>query len=97
MRSANNFEVPVGLDDDDEEDEMELTNAGREVKKIVKKRDNTGLYDSDDGEDDDYTNVRISFHSPTLPLSDKISSSLFIHANFTPRVVRRRYPIPSLP
>lgn len=54
MRGAERpDEIP---DDAEEEDEEELTGTGKEVKKLVKKADQTGNYESDD-EENPYASV----------------------------------------
>lgn len=47
MRGANRYEGMAEADED-EEDENELTNTGKDIKKLVRKNDRTGAYDSDD-------------------------------------------------
>lgn len=46
MRAANRYEG-VPEDDDDDEEWEQLTNTGKDVKKLVRKNDRTGAYDSD--------------------------------------------------
>ncbi|KAK4056226.1 transcription factor IIF subunit tfg1 [Microbotryomycetes sp. JL221] len=53
MRAANRYEGQPEVDDDEQEEDAELTGAGKEVKRLVRKSDKSGTYDSDDEEDDD--------------------------------------------
>lgn len=54
MRTA---ERPDEIPDEDQEEIDHLTGAGKEVKKLVKKSDKSGNYDSDD-EENPYASVR---------------------------------------
>jgi transcription initiation factor TFIIF subunit alpha len=55
MRGAERpEEIPDDVDGDDDD---ELTGTGREIKKLVKKTDKSGAYESDDDENP-YASVR---------------------------------------
>jgi transcription initiation factor TFIIF subunit alpha len=47
MRGANRYEG-MAEEDDDEDEEDELTNTGKDIKKLVRKNDRSGAYDSDE-------------------------------------------------
>ena len=63
MRGA---ERPDEIPDDVGEDENdELTGTGREIKKLVKKTDKSGAYDSDD-DDNPYASVSFALPSSSV-------------------------------
>ncbi|KAK4046410.1 transcription factor IIF subunit tfg1 [Microbotryomycetes sp. JL201] len=53
MRAANRYEGQPEVDEDEHEDDQELTGTGKEVKRLVRKSDRTGAYDSDEDDDED--------------------------------------------
>lgn len=66
MRAA---ERPDAIPDEAaDEDEDRLTGTGKEIKKLVRKSDKTGLYESDDDDDNPYASVspRISYRKQGL-------------------------------
>lgn len=56
MRAARHFEEAVP-DDDDDDEVAELTNTGKEVKKLVRK--GNAAYDSDGDDDENPYNVHL--------------------------------------
>lgn len=76
MRGANR---PDAIADDDDDDEFqELTNTGKEVKKLVRKSDKSALYESDGDESDNpYASVRSS-----LPPSTSTHHSLSLQSEY---------------
>ncbi|KAM0792768.1 hypothetical protein ACM66B_002541 [Microbotryomycetes sp. NB124-2] len=57
MRAANRYEGQPEVEDEDQDDEAELTGAGKEVKRLVRKSDKSGAYDSDDEDEDDISDT----------------------------------------
>ena len=54
MRGANNIEEVPEVDESDDD---ELTGTGKEMRKLVKRRDKTGAYDDDDDDLNPYASA----------------------------------------
>lgn len=64
MRGANRYEGMAEVDYDEEDDD-ELTNTGKDIKKLVRKNDKSGAYDSDDD-----VSVSIRLFDARCPVAD---------------------------
>lgn len=59
-REMRAVERPDAIPDepaDEDEDRDRLTGTGKEIKKLVRKSDKTGVYESDDDDDNPYASV----------------------------------------
>lgn len=57
MRAVERMEDTPEVEDDDEATKR-LTGTGKEIKKLVKKSDKSGAYESDDEDENPYASVR---------------------------------------
>lgn len=58
MRAVERMEDTPEAEDDDEAAAKRLTGTGKEIKKLVKKSDKSGAYESDDEDENPYASVR---------------------------------------